>query len=63
MGLFWDLIQQNQISNQQRQSENLDQRVAWLEREVDRQNELINRLLDVLEKRFGQDIDGDGRIG
>lgn len=63
MGLFWDLIQQNQISNQQRHAENLEERVAWLEREADRTHELLQRLLQVLEDRFGQDIDGDGRIG
>lgn len=63
MGFFWDLMQQSQISNQQRQADSIEERVRWLERELDRTNDLLYRLLEVLETRFGQDIDGDGRIG
>ncbi|MHC4600490.1 MAG: hypothetical protein ACYS47_15960 [Planctomycetota bacterium] len=63
MGFFWDLIQQSQISKQQQRAESLEDRVAWLERELDRTNDLLYKLLNVLETRFGQDIDGDGRVG
>jgi hypothetical protein len=63
MGLFWDLMQQSQISDQRKRAESLEDRVAWLEDEVDRQNELIQRMLQVLENTVGQDIDGDGTVG
>jgi chaperonin cofactor prefoldin len=63
MGLFWDLIQQNQISSQSSRSDSLEQRVAALERQMDATNKLLRELLTRLEQRFGEDIDRDGRVG
>lgn len=63
MGLFWDLLQQSQISSQSHRADSLEQRVASLENDVRENRRLLQRLLEVLENRFGQDIDGDGRVG
>jgi hypothetical protein len=63
MGLFWNLIQQSQISKQQERSRSLEEWVRYLNNELDRQNRILTQLLTILEKHFGQDIDGDGRIG
>ena len=63
MGLLWDLIQQSQIGDQKGKTENLDQRVAFLENELRRTQQLLNTLLIRLEKHFGEDINRDGRIG
>ncbi len=63
MGLFWDLIQQSQISDQRSQAASLEARVGRLENDLRKTQTLLEQLLQVLEKRFGQDIDGDGRIG
>ena len=63
MGLFWDLIQQNQISNQSSRADSLEQRVASLERQMDAMNRLLRELLTRLEQRLGEDINRDGRIG
>jgi uncharacterized coiled-coil protein SlyX len=63
MGLFWDLIQQSQISQQERRSVGLEQRVADLEAELDRTRELLRSLIERLEKHFGMDLDQNGRIG
>ncbi len=63
MGLFWDLIQQSQISDQRSQAASLDSRVGRLENDLRKTQTLLEQLLQLLEKRFGQDIDGDGRIG
>jgi chaperonin cofactor prefoldin len=63
MGLFWDLVQQSQISKQRDKSESLEMRVRILEREVERQHELLHALLVRLEERTGEDIDSDGKIG
>jgi hypothetical protein len=63
MGLFWDLIQQSQIGAQHASSESLEGRVAALESQLRDTQRLVHSLLEVLEERFGQDIDGDGRIG
>ena len=63
MGLFWNLIQQSQISNQQDRSSSLEQRVAMLENELAATRKTLHQLVVLLEKEYGKDIDGDGRIG
>ena len=63
MGLFWDLIQQSQISDQNTRASNLEGRVAQLERELAQTRKSVRDLLALLEEHFGQDIDKDGRIG
>ena len=63
MGLIWDLIQQGQISNASTRSDSIEQRVSRLEAEVRQTNQTLMRLLQALESRFGEDLDGDGRIG
>jgi len=63
MGLFWDLIQQNQISSQSSRSDSLEQRVASLEHQVEATNKLLSELLTRLEHRFGEDLNRDGKVG
>jgi chaperonin cofactor prefoldin len=63
MGLIWNLIQHGQIKQSRQQAESLEARVERLEAELHRTNETLISLLRTLEKRFGDDLDGDGRIG
>lgn len=63
MGLFWDLIQHGQIASTNERASSLEQRVEMLERDLRRTNETLVRLLQVMEQRFGEDLDRDGRIG
>lgn len=63
MGLIWDLIQQNQINESTTRAESLEQRVASLEADLRRTKQTLNKLLSALESRFGEDLDGDGRVG
>ena len=63
MGLFWDLIQQSQISSQSTQTDSLERRVAELERQVDAMNRLLREIVMRLEQRLGEDVNRDGRIG
>jgi hypothetical protein len=63
MGLFWDLLQQSQIRDTQSSTADLQHRVARLEAELDRAWRIIRELVALLEEKFGQDIDRDGRIG
>ncbi len=63
MGLFWDLIQQSQLSEHHAANESLEQRVAALELELHNTQKLQRKLLETLEKHFGEDLDGDGRLG
>ncbi len=63
MGLIWDLIQQGQIGDSQRRADDLEGRVQLLEEQLRRTNETMVRLLHALERRFGEDLDGDNRVG
>ncbi len=63
MGLFWDLLQQSQIHDTQDKAADLQERVARLERELERAWRVIHELTMILEQRFGEDLDKDGRIG
>jgi len=63
MGFIWDIIQHGQIQDTQRRAETLEQRVEHLEADLRRTNEALVKLLHALEKRFGEDLDGDNRIG
>jgi hypothetical protein len=63
MGLFWDLIQQSQISDQKSRASSLEARVAFLENELYKTKELLTRALIILEEQSGKDINGDGKIG
>ena len=63
MGLFWDLMQQSQISEQRGKADNLDARVRQLEGELQRVQRTLHNLVVLLEERFGEDIDRDGKIG
>lgn len=63
MGLFWDLIQQGQIGEANERTESLEARIDRLEDELHTTNKTLMALLGLLEKRFGEDLDQDGRIG
>lgn len=63
MGLFWDLMQQSQISKQRGRADNLEARVRQLEGELQRIQRTLHDLVVLLEERFGEDIDRDGKIG
>lgn len=63
MGLFWDLIQQSQISEQRSRATSLEDRVRQLEGELLQTKQAIRNLLEILEKHFGEDINRDGKIG
>jgi hypothetical protein len=63
MGLFWDLYQQSQISQHAERSGAMEQRVAMLEDELRRTQELLREVIARLERHVGQDLDSDGRVG
>ncbi|MEM6993624.1 MAG: hypothetical protein AAF721_24130 [Myxococcota bacterium] len=70
MGFLWDVLQQSQISStdakvagHEQHIAAVAQRVAGLEAELHRTQQVLGQLLKWLEKKHGVDIDGDGRIG
>ncbi|MEO0570626.1 MAG: hypothetical protein AAF039_02900 [Bacteroidota bacterium] len=63
MGIFWELLQQNELEKQQKQADNVDERVALLEVELEKTKSLLRKTLEALENHIGKDIDGDGLTG
>ncbi len=63
MGLFWNLIQQSQISDQKGRAETLEARVAFIEYELQSTKSLLINALNILQEQSGKDIDVDGKLG
>ena len=63
MGLFWDLVQQTQISETESRAGALEQRVFALENDLHRTRLQLHEVVARLEKHFGTDINDDGRVG
>lgn len=63
MGLLWDLMQNSAISRQRRKSSSQEGRITELETEVDELKKLLKAVVERLERRFGEDLDRDGKIG
>ena len=63
MGIFWDLIQQSQISEQKSRTASVEERLAWVETELSRTQQTMQLLLQRLETHLGEDIDRDGSVG
>ncbi|MGB5371352.1 MAG: hypothetical protein WBN18_13065 [Flavobacteriaceae bacterium] len=63
MGIFWDLLQQDELEKQKVQASSLEERVEILEKELDQTRALLKKTLVALEKHLQKDIDGDGMLG
>jgi septal ring factor EnvC (AmiA/AmiB activator) len=63
MGIFWDLIQQEELDKQQKAADSLEDRVKQLEEELARTKSLLRKTLIALETHLNQDIDEDGKTG
>jgi hypothetical protein len=63
MGLFWDLIQQGQISDAQSRASSLEDRVRMLEQQLRDTQRLLHEVIVRLEHSVGEDVNRDGNIG
>ena len=63
MGIFWDLLQQDELEKQQEQADSVEDRVKHLEEELASTKILLKKTLIALETHLVQDIDGDGKTG
>ena len=63
MGIFWDLLQQDELEKQQKQADSIEDRIEQLEIELDKTRGLLKKTLVALEKHLEKDIDGDGIAG
>lgn len=63
MGIFWDLLQQDEIEKQKKQANSIEERVAHLEEDLSNMQSLLKKTLIALENHLSKDIDGDGKLG
>jgi hypothetical protein len=63
MGIFWDLLQEDELKKQQKQADSLEDRVLYLETELEKTKVLLRKTLEALETHVEIDIDGDGKLG
>jgi len=63
MGIFWDIMQQDELDKQEAKAKNLEERVEQLETELDNTRKLLRKTLVALEQHLSRDIDGDGVTG
>lgn len=63
MGIFWDLLQQDELEKQQKQANSVDERVKLLEEDLAATKALLKKTLIALETHLVKDIDGDGKMG
>lgn len=63
MGIFWDLMQQDELDKQKDKAKSLEERVSQLETDLDNTKSLLKKTLAALEIHLSKDIDGDGKLG
>jgi len=63
MGIFWDLLQQDELEKQEAKANSLEDRVEILEKELNNTRVLLKKTLVALETHISKDIDGDGKMG
>jgi hypothetical protein len=63
MGFLWEIVQSGFILNQHQKSSRVEDRVAFLEQQLNATQNTIRELVKQLEQKLGYDIDKDGRVG
>jgi hypothetical protein len=63
MGIFWDLLQQEELQKQENKANSLEERIDQLEQELASTRTLLKKTLVALETHLNKDIDGDGKMG
>ena len=59
MGIFWDIMQQDELDKQEKKAKNLEERVEQLEADLEITRGLLKKTLVALEQQLSLDIDGD----
>lgn len=63
MGILWEVMQTGMMYGQKRKSDSVEDRVQYLENQLESTRNTLRELVKKLEVIHGLDIDGDGRIG
>jgi len=61
MGIFWELMQQEEMDRQKEKAETLEERVEHLEEDLAATRSLLKKTLTALEDHLQKDVDGDGK--
>ena len=60
MGIFRDLMQEEELEEQRAKADTLEERVDQLEEELGKRKKLLRKTLEALEHHIKKDVDGDG---
>jgi hypothetical protein len=63
MGIFWDLMQEDELEKQKEKASSIEERVEQLEADLLATKDLLKKTLAALEVHLSTDIDGDGKLG
>ncbi len=63
MGILWEVLQSGMMYDQRRRSNSVEDRVQYLENQLESTRTTLRELVKKIEEIHGLDIDGDGRIG
>jgi uncharacterized Rmd1/YagE family protein len=63
MGILWEIVQTGLMYGQHRKSNSIEDRVQFLEDQLQLTQNTLRALVKKLEEIHGSDIDGDGRVG
>jgi hypothetical protein len=61
--MLWDMIQQMQIGRTEEHAVRVDERLAAIERQLDRNSAVLLEVIKYLKERDGRDLDDDGEVG
>ena len=63
MGVLWEILQSGFIYHQKTKHDSIEDRVAYLEDQLQRTQQTMREVVRKLEEIHGLDIDGDGKVG
>jgi hypothetical protein len=63
MGILWEVLQTGMMYGQKRKSDSVEDRVQYLENQLESTRNTLRKLVKKIEEIHGLDIDGDGRVG
>lgn len=63
MGILWEVLQTGMMYGQKRKSDSVEDRVQYLEGQLESTRNTLCELVKKIEVIHGLDIDGDGRVG
>ena len=63
MGILWEIVQTGLMYGQKRKSDSIEDRVQFLENQLQLTQNTLRALVKKLEEIHRLDIDGDGKIG